>query len=168
VKALLCFLCLGTLLGAEEVLSSKPIVIAPKRIETKTELPPEAKLPEKKAEKKSEKKPTAPVAVAEKIDIDAEKVVASIQFAKGSIRLTEAAQNKLRELKLKPGQKLRISGFGDSARKTAGKIANLRARVVASFLDEAVGGDGLAVKLQWRAAPHESFAQAGGVVEVVE
>lgn len=137
---------------AEEVLSSQPVVIAPKRIESETV-------------------PLATRAVESEghaVSINAQLVLAKIQFKKGSIRLQPAMRKQLHELGLKAGQKLRITGFADAgaSKGNAVKLANLRARVVASYLAEQVGE--LQVELQWNGRPPEGFTDAGAVLERTE
>jgi|GEM_PF-3365859 len=138
--------------NAEEVLSSQPVVIAPKRIE-------------------SEAVPLASRAVESEghaISINAQWVIAKIQFKKGSIRLQPAMRRQLNQLGLKPAQKLRITGFADAGagKGKAVRLANLRARVIASYLAEQVGE--LQVELQWNGRPPEGFTDAGAVLERIE
>lgn len=158
------------ILCAEEVLSSRPLVISPKRIETKTVLPPKVISAEKrvaaakiKTKKKKETTVTQKPKTEEAFVINMNNVVMKVAFNPGSIRLSDEAQKSLRSLKLSPGQKIRISGFGDAGRKNAAKIANFRARVVASFLDEALGG--VNAELQWSANPHTCCSTDGAVIE---
>jgi hypothetical protein len=168
---------------AEEVLSSRPLVISPKRIETKTVLPPKVIAEEKNAPqsklKNKKKKDTAVVQkpkTEEPFLINMNNVMLKITFSPGSIRLTEDAQKALRGLNLSPGKKIRISGFGDppstpplgkGGNKRGGeKIANFRARVVASFLDEALGG--INAELQWSANPYACCAADGAIIERAE
>ncbi len=146
--AAIMLLCAAAV-SAEEVLSSQPVVIAPKRIESETV-------------------PLATRAVESEghaVSINAQLVIAKIQFKKGSIRLLPAMRKQLRELGLKAGQKLRITGFADAgaSKGNAVKLANLRARVIASYLAEQVGE--LQVELQWNGRPPEGFTDAGAVLE---
>lgn len=164
MKRALASLTLAFALHAEEVLSSRPIVIAPKRIETKTELPPAVASkpkPEKIAKKSAPKHP----AVREEFVVNKENVLLNVAFKPGSIRLSTEAQEALRKIPITKGQKIHISGFGEKGRRNAKQIANLRARVVASFLDEAL--DGINAKLQWSAVPYRCCS-SGAVVEAVE
>lgn len=146
--AAIMLLCAAAV-SAEEVLSSQPVVIAPKRIESETV-------------------PLATRAVESEghaVSINAQLVIAKIHFKKGSIRLLPAMRKQLRELGLKAGQKLRITGFADAgaSKGNAVKLANLRARVIASYLAEQVGE--LQVELQWNGRPPEGFTDAGAVLE---
>jgi outer membrane protein OmpA-like peptidoglycan-associated protein len=146
--AIIMLLCAAAI-GAEEVLSSQPVVIAPKRIESETV-------------------PLASRAVESEghaVSINAQLVIAKIQFKKGSIRLLPAMRKQLNQLGLKTGQKLRITGFADAGagKGNAVKLANLRARVIASYLAEQVGD--LNVELQWNGRPPEGFTDAGAVLE---
>lgn len=161
--------CTG-FLDAEEVLSSRPLVISPKRIETKTVLPPKViteEKPDAQTKVKIKKKKESTVAqgskTVESFNINMNNVILKITFNPGSIRLSDEAQKSLRSLKLKPGQKIRISGFGEAGRKNAAKTANFRARVVASFLDEALGG--ISAELQWSANPYSCCSTDGAVIE---
>lgn len=148
----LAFLSLTIFAGAvsaEEVLSSQPMVIAPKRIESETV-------------------PLASRAVESEghaVNINAQLVIAKIQFKKGSIRLLPAMRKQLKQLGLKTGQKLRITGFADvgAGKGNAVKLANLRARVIASYLAEQIGD--LQIELQWNGRPPEGFMDAGAVLE---
>lgn len=135
--------------GAEEVLSSQPLVIAPRRIEAETV-------------------PLASRAVQSEghaVSINPQLVIAKIEFKKNSIRLLPEMRKQLLQLGLKPGQKLRITGFAGAgtAKGNAVKLANLRARVVASYLAEQVGE--LKVELQWNGKPPEGFAADTAVIE---
>ncbi len=146
--AIMLLLCAAAI-GAEEVLSSQPVVIAPKRIEAETV-------------------PLASRAIESEghaVSINPALVVAKIQFPKGSIRLPGAVRKQLNKLGFKAGQKLRITGFADAsaAKGNAVKLANLRARVVASYLTEQVGE--MQIELQWNGRPPEGFSDAGAVIE---
>lgn len=136
-------------IGAEEVLSSQPVVIAPKRIEAET-----APLATRAIESQGTE-----------VSINPQLVLIKIEFKPGSIRLLPAMRRQLQQLGLKPGQKLRISGFSDAgkAKGNTVKLANLRARVVSSYLAEQVGA--LQVELQWNGKPPEAFAGTGAVIE---
>lgn len=152
MKIAVIILLFAAAIDAEEVLSSEPVVIAPKRIESETQ-------------------PLASRAVESEghaVSINAQLVIAKIQFKTGSIRLLPAMRKQLNQLALKTGQKLRITGFADAgaSKGNAVKLANLRARVIASYLAEQVGE--LQIELQWNGRPPEGFTDAGAVLERTE
>lgn len=152
MKIAVIILLFAATIDAEEVLSSEPVVIAPKRIESETQ-------------------PLASRAVESEghaVSINAQLVIAKIQFKTGSIRLLPAMRKQLNQLALKTGQKLRITGFADAgaSKGNAVKLANLRARVIASYLAEQVGE--LQIELQWNGRPPEGFTDAGAVLERTE
>lgn len=173
VAAVIALVLTGAIF-AEEVLSSRPVVISPRRIETETKVPEKtgkraAKVrsaPEKvKAEKpvmEATQKETEPQET--QISIDEKNIVMKVEFKAGSIQLSKPIRKQLIALALKPGQKLRISGFGEGGGKKGTRLGNLRARVVASFLNEAVGD--IAATLQWSGKPHASIPE-GAVIEVL-
>lgn len=152
-------------LRAEEVLSTRPVVIAPKRIDTETTIPGKAA---KRSAPKPVKEEVMETPVAEEksnlAPIDEKNILLKISFKRGSIQLSQSIRKQLMGLGLKPGQKIRITGFGEKGMRKADRIANLRARVVASFLGEAVGD--VSASLQWSGNPHASIAE-GAVLEAV-
>lgn len=154
-------------LGAEEVLSSHPVVIAPKRIETETALPGKAA---KRTVKTDRAEKTAPATAEEPalkdntVTIDEKNILMKISFKPGSIQLSRPIRKQLIALGIKPGQKIRITGFGEGKGKNSVRLANLRARVVASFLAEAVGE--IDTNLQWSGQPQSAYPE-GAVVEAV-
>jgi outer membrane protein OmpA-like peptidoglycan-associated protein len=162
-----CLVTLAALthtLSAEEVLSTRPVVISPKRIETETTIPGK---PAKRTVKTAPKEEPAAPEIEEKetgVTIDDKSVVMKISFKPGSIQLSKPIRKQLIALGLKPGQKIRITGFGESKGKKAARLANLRARVVASFLNEAVGE--ISTSLQWSAKPLSAYPE-GAVIETV-
>jgi hypothetical protein len=139
-------------INAEEVLSSRPLVIAPRRIEAKS-----VDISGRQVTQHSEQ--------SEKTDIDANRILLLITFRKGSIRLTEDTERQLLALGIKQGQQLRVFGFGDPADKKAARIANLRARVIASFLKEKIGR--ISIEINWNEKPHRKFPGAGAIIEGV-
>lgn len=154
MRALILSCILLTALRSEEVLSSHPVVVAPKRIEADS----------------------APVAVRAMdsgetaIVINSARVILKLEFKPGSIRLSKETKKSLRSLGLKAGDKIRISGFGDAtpaksakAKNSAVRLANLRARVVASFLAEYAGE--VQAELQWNPRPAREFPGTGAVIE---
>lgn len=145
----LLLLCCATSVHGEEVLSSQPVVIAPKRIDAET-LPLASRTVESEGHA---------------VSINAQNVIGQVEFKKGSIRLLPALRKQLRELGIKPGQKLRITGFADAGttKGNAVKLANLRARVVASYLSEQIGE--LQIELQWNGRPPEGFRNSTAVIE---
>ncbi|MBX3722618.1 MAG: hypothetical protein KF713_12320 [Turneriella sp.] len=153
--------------GAEEILSSRPVVIAPKRIETETTLPVKAA---KRSTKKTsaEKETAAPAeesALKESsVTIDDKNILMKVSFQAGSIQLSRPIRKQLIALGIKPGQKIRITGFGSGNDKKSLRLANLRARVVASFLAEAIGE--IDTSLQWSGKPHTAYPE-GAVIEAV-
>ncbi|MBV6493207.1 MAG: hypothetical protein LDLANPLL_01222 [Turneriella sp.] len=87
-----------------------------------------------------------------------------VEFKKGSIQLTREMREKIAALKISPGQKVRITGYGDKTGKNMEAIANLRARVIASFLNETTGE--VDAVLEWKHKPDsgmESMAFIEGV-----
>lgn len=155
-------LTLVSALGAEEVLSSEPVLITPKRIETHKSTTPAA------GRVGVQSRAAAPAGMPSdmEIKIDQNRVLLKIEFKKDSIKLSASARRALRKLGLKPGQSLRISGLGDSPGSMKGsntRLANLRARVIASYLEEFVGE--LKVELQWNARPPQEFAGFGAIIE---
>jgi len=137
-------------ISAEEVLSSRPVVIAPRRIEAKS-----VDVSGRSVVARSEKSPTAAT--------DDNKTLLMMAFRRGSIRLSEGTQKQLLALGIRPGQHLRVFGYGDPNHADAERIANLRARVVASFLQEKVGR--LAVEINWSEKPHRNHAGIGAILE---
>lgn len=136
-RAILQLLCpvllAATGLWAEEVLSNRPVIIAPRRIEISPAADPSgnttvARPPEQRGSLR-------------------------LAFRRGSMRLTEQTRRALRALR---GSKnlLKITGYGDAARPNE-KLANLRARAVASYLEEYSGIR--RVEISWEAeACHEA------------
>ncbi|GAB4430388.1 MAG: hypothetical protein OHK0011_13020 [Turneriella sp.] len=135
VLQLICMVLLTAAgLAAEEVLSSRPLTIAPRRIE----IPP--------ASERS--------AVTGAAEPSALKPVLRLVFRRGSMRLTEETRRALRALR-GSGKLLRITGYGDAGYPNE-KLANLRARAVASYLEEYSGIH--RVEIVWRA---EAYAEEG-------
>lgn len=170
VALLLGLFCSG-FLAAEEVLSSRPLVISPKRIETKTVLPPKVIAEQKveaakKAPKKTEPKVAQKAKAKEDFLINMNQVILKIDFNPGSIQLSTEARQALKSLALQSGQKIRISGFGENGRRNGKRVAHFRARVVASFLDEVFGG--VNAQMQWSATQYPCCGTAGAVIEKTE
>lgn len=137
-------------LCAEEILSSRPVVIAPRRIEAKS----------------VDVSGRAVVARSEKpsnVETDETKALLLMTFRRGSIRLTDGTQKQLMSLGIRPGQRLRVFGFGDPNHSDAERIANLRARVVASYLREKIGQ--LSIEINWSEKPHRNHAGIGAILE---
>lgn len=173
--SILVSLALAGAVFAEEVLSSRPVVISPRRIETETKVPEKAGKRSAKAKSAAEKaapkkEPVVEVVAAEPepaetaISIDEKNILMKVEFKAGSIQLSKPIRKQLIALALKPGQKIRISGFGEGGGKKGTRLGNLRARVVASFLNEAVGEIG--ATLQWSSKPHASIPE-GAVIEAL-
>lgn len=135
---------------AEEILSSRPVVIAPRRIEAKS-----VDISGRQMTQHSEQ--------SDNTDIDSNRVLLLMTFRRGSIKLSEDTERQLLSLGIKPGQQLRVFGFGDAADKQAARIANLRARVVASFLKEKIGR--ISIEIKWNEKPHRKFPGAGAILE---
>lgn len=135
---------------AEEVLSSRPVLIAPRRIEAKS-----VDVSGRAVVSRSDKPVSAKT--------DDSKTLLMITFRRGSIRLTEGTQRQLLALGIKPGQRLRVFGFGDPSHKDAERIANLRARVVASYLRDKIGQ--LAIEIIWNDKPHPVHTGIGAILE---
>lgn len=131
---LACALLPATSLAAEEVLSTRPLIIAPRRIEVSPAPQPS---PDTPAIQSSRKFP-----------------ILRLGFRRGSMRLSKKTSRALRELHA-PKSGLRITGYGDTNRPDE-KLANLRARAVASFLEEYAGIR--EVEILWQA---EAFAEPG-------
>ncbi|HRP68697.1 MAG TPA: OmpA family protein [Turneriella sp.] len=96
------------------------------------------------------------------------QVQLKVIFMKGSIQLSREARQKIADMRLKPGQKIRVTGFADAeskSKKDKERIANLRARVVASFLNEAVGITDAAI--EWKTASENDLASTA-LIEGVE
>lgn len=146
--------------STEEILSTQPVVIAPKRIETASPA-----VFARSAE-----------ATESEILINPQNVLFKIEFKRGSIRLSNEMRSQLRKSGLTAGQKIRISGFADApenkgkqaARKKAEavRLANLRARVVASFLAEYIGG--IHTELQWNSNAPAGYTESLAVIERVD
>jgi outer membrane protein OmpA-like peptidoglycan-associated protein len=135
VLGLLCLVLLTAGgLSAEEVLSNRPVIIAPRRIEVP-----------QNAERSGSSDWVKP---------GEELPQFRLGFRPGSMRLTAETRKTLRTLR---GSKnlLRITGYGDAERPNE-KLANLRARAVASYLEEYSGIH--RVEIVWRA---EAYAEAG-------
>ncbi len=153
MKPLLLFtvlLLLSSHLSAEEVLSSRPVVIAPRRIEAKS-IDISGRAVTRHAEQSDDS------------DIDANRILLLVTFSRGSIRLTEGTERQLLALGISPGQHLRIFGFGDPKGKNQARLANLRARVIASFLKEKIGK--VSIEIKWKESPHGKFPGAGAILE---
>lgn len=130
-------------LAAEEVLARRRLIIAPPRLENARD----AQRAGGRLEKARLPKPNA----------------LRLVFRPGSMRLTEATERALRGLR--GTQKiLRVTGFGDTARSDE-KLANLRARAVASYLAEY--SDLRGVELDWQANACAE-AEVGATVEEKE
>ena len=140
VKGLLAFAPLAAVYG-EEVLTERQVIIAPRRIEISPAAP----------------RGTGPVTGGQ----TESAIVAQLPFPRGSMRLTAETRNALRRLRGSE-RKLRITGYGDATRANE-SLANLRARAVASFLEEYSGITNSEVL--WKA---EAFAEAGIGVTIEE
>lgn len=116
--------------SSEEVLSNRPVIIAPPRIEISPA---------------SERSGNPPVTQPSSL---------RLAFGRGSMRLTSQTRNALRGLRGAKGV-LRITGYGDAARPDE-KLANLRARAVASYLEEYSGI--YRIEILWQA---EASAEPG-------
>lgn len=89
-----------------------------------------------------------------------EEPLAKLRFRKGSMQLSSETRKALKNLK-GVQKSLRITGYADDAKpKAAERLANLRARAVASYLEEYAGID--KVKLHWQAQAYKE--QGIGVV----
>lgn len=140
---------------AEEILSSQPVVIAPRRIETKAA--PKAARRDDKIEQ--------PIAEEPALTINKENIIFKVTFRKGSMQISGEMRRELKSLTVGSGRPLRLSGFGDSPPHRGGKrLANLRARAVASYLKEATG---IKAKIQWTGRAYDD-AETGVIVEVME
>lgn len=114
-------------LSAEEVLSERTVIIAPRRIEISPI--------------------TDRAATANQIDDGAARVVARLVFRRGSMQLTAETRKILKSLRPTESALL-IEGYSDEAHPNE-RLANLRARAVASFLEE--HSDIRNIKIRWRA-----------------
>jgi len=150
MRLAICLLLATVQVQAEEVLSSRPVVISPRRIEAKS-----VDVSGRTVGSRSEKTPAA--------ETDDSKALLMIAFRRGSIRLTGGTQKQLLALGIKPGQRLRVFGYGDPNHADAERIANLRARVVASYLREKIGR--LAIEINWSEKPHRNHAGIGAILE---
>ncbi len=150
MRYLIVLLVTAVQLRAEEVLSSRPVVISPRRIEAKS-----VDVSGRTVVSRREKTPAA--------ETDDSKALLMMAFRRGSIRLSDGTQKQLLALGIKPGQRLRVFGYGDPNHKDAERIANLRARVVASYLQEKIGR--LAVEINWSEKPHRNHAGIGAILE---
>lgn len=136
--------------SAEEVLSSRPLVIAPRRIEAKS-VDVSGRVVVNRSEQSADS------------ETDDAKALLMITFRRGSIRLSKGTEKQLLALGIKRGQKLRVFGFGDPGHKDAARIANLRARVIASYLREKIGP--LAIQIKWNEKPHTRHTGIGAILE---
>ena len=134
-------LCLAPALRAEEVLSERTVIIAPRRIEISPI--------------------TDRTATANQIDDGAARVVARLVFRRGSMQLTAETRKILKNLRPTESALL-IEGYSDEARPNE-RLANLRARAVASFLEE--HHDTRKLEIRWHAT---AFREAGVGVTIKE
>lgn len=147
-RAVLRLFCLALLtasgLSAEEVLSNRPVIIAPRRIEIS---PATDRSGNATVARPLEQQPSFRLA-----------------FKRGSMRLTDQTRKTLRSLR---GSKnlLRITGYGDAARPNE-KLANLRARAVASYLEEYSGIN--RVEISWQAEAYDEAGIGATITEVKE
>ncbi|AFM10845.1 hypothetical protein [Turneriella parva] len=147
---ILMIICSTLPIYTEEVLSTRPVVIAPRRIEAKS-----VDVSGRSVVARSEKPAGA--------ETDESKALLLMAFRRGSIRLTDGTQKQLMALGIRPGQRLRVFGFGDPDHSDAERIANLRARVVASYLREKIGQ--LSIEIHWSEKPHRNHAGIGAILE---
>jgi hypothetical protein len=101
-------------ISAEEVLTNRPLIIAPRRIEVP-----------QNAERSGSSDLAKP---------SEELPELRLGFRRGSMRLTAETRKLLQALRGKSGP-LRITGYGDAGKPNE-KLANLRARAVASYIEE--------------------------------
>lgn len=140
----------STGLFAEEVLSSRPVVIAPRRIEAKS-----IEVNGQPAVTRHDQQ--------QNFELDEAKTLLMVTFRRGSIRLSKDTEKQLLALGITGGQKLRVFGFGDPNHKDAARIANLRARVIASYLREKTGNQ--TIQIKWTEKPHARHPGIGAILE---
>lgn len=99
------------------------------------------------------------------IEGDALQAKLLLRFHKGSMRLSKDTRTALDAFKERKEVSLRITGYGDKRVKNAEKLANLRARATASYLEEYT--DINIVEVKWSKMPNKDFPHAGVIIEEV-
>lgn len=137
---------------AEEVLSVRQVLIAPRRLNT----------PAVAAEATAATRGTGGQPDA----VNAQRVIARLTFPKNSMRLSAETRRQLKALAPKKNTALRVTGFADDDSGRRERLANLRARAIASYLEEYAGIT--KIEIRWLKTTHPDFPQTGATVEEKE
>lgn len=137
---------------AEEVLSVRPVLIAPRRLN---------------AQEAADQAVVNPRATGTIPDLlNTKNVIARLGFKKNSMRLTGETRRQLKALAQKKNSALRVTGFADDDSGRGERLANLRARAIASYLEEYAGITN--IEIRWLKTTHPDFPQTGAIVEEKE